>query len=941
MLTIYDLETEYRNNPVGIDELCPAFSWKLKSMEKDIMQKSYRITVSKDGELVWDTGIVETDSSLYIPYGGEPLLPKTRYDLHIEVTEQRGESAGAEGFFETGLLSYENFKADWITHAFADDLEPCAVFVKDFSTKKAVARARVYVSALGVYEMQLNGKRVGDARFTPGWTSYQSRLQYQTYDITDQIGERNHLEVTVGNGWYKGILGFYNQGCHYGTRTALIAQLEITYADGTVDEIFTDETWRSKTAHRRYSEIYQGEVIDYSIPAQEESPVRRYHYAKDILVGQVSEPVRITQRVSAKKLIISSKGEQIIDFGQNLTGVVEARLICPKGTRITVSHAETLDENGNFYTTNLRTAKATDTFVCSGDEDVFLPEFTFHGFRYIRVEGLKNIDISCFTACVLHTDCRQTGTFSCSSEDINQLWSNIDWTMRSNFLDIPMDCPQRDERLGYTGDTEIFLPTAVFHRNVALFFRKWLRDLRIEQTDAFGVPLTVPDILRTNACVSVWHEAAAIVPWVIWQTYGDRRVLEEQYDSMCRSVAYTKRLAGEYGILRSENSSQFGDWLALDAPKGPFRRPPEGIMYPSMDEKAGGTDSHLIANVYYLYSIEIVAETAKILGYDNDVAVYRALYDDVFARFRNEYVTPAGRLVSDTQTAAALALHFNLLEEKERQRVIDRLVLNLVKTKKHLQTGFVGTQYITHALSQNGQHQLAGDILFKEDCPSWLYSVRLGATTVWELWDGVNPDGSFNLFEMNSLNQFGFATIGDWLYKELCGITALVPGYKKSRIAPRLIKGITAVKASLETVYGLLQCDFSCENGCIKADIHVPENTTADICLPEREKFTIGSGDYHYEYETKLSFENERYSMDSTLNELLEHPTARKMFSDEAPELAENGFIRTFAGALSIVEIEKTLPETMVPKSAVQLFERMICELNRLAGEEVRHVGNE
>lgn len=941
MLAIYDLETEYRSDPIGIDETHPAFSWKLRSTENDTTQKSYRITVTKGGELQWDTGVVETDRSLYIPYEGRALLPRSRYAVKVEITDRRGEQAGAEGFFETGLMTWENFRAGWITHGFEDDLEPCAVFVKKFSAGKKVARARAYVSALGLYEIKLNGGRVGDARFAPGWTSYQRRLQYQTYDITNQIRENNLLEITVANGWYKGILGFYGQGDHYGPRTALIAQFEITYADGTVEEILTDETWISTTAHRRYSEIYHGEVIDYSLPAQPEVPARLYDYPKDILVAQVNDPVRITQRVSAKSLIISPKGERIIDFGQNLTGVVEARLRCPKNTKITVAHAEALDENGNFFTTNLRTARATDTFVCSGGEDVFLPEFTYHGFRYIRIEGLEDIDISRFTACVLHTDCKRTGTFSCSSEDINQLWRNIDWTMRSNFLDIPMDCPQRDERLGYTGDTEIFLPTAVFHRNLALFFRKWLRDLRVEQTDAFGVPLSVPDILRTNACVSIWHEAATIVPWVLWQTYGDRRVLEEQYDSMRRSVAYTRRLAGERGILQSDNSSQFGDWVAIDAPRGPFRKPPEGIMYPSMDERAGGTDPHLIGNVYYLYSIDILAKTAAVLGYADDEREYRALYGDVLAKFRAEYITPAGRIVSDTQTAAALMLYFDLLEEKDRQRAADRLALNLVKTKKHLRTGFVGTQYITHALSQNGLHRLAGDILFKDDCPSWLYSIRLGATTIWELWDGVNPDGSFNLFEMNSLNQFGFASIGDWLVKELCGITATAPGYKKSRVAPNLVRGITSVRAEYETVYGLISCSFSCEKGRIRADIHIPENTTSVIALPEREEIAVGSGDYHFEYATQLIFEPERYSMDSTLNSLIEQPAAAKMFMDEMPELARSGFIRAFAGGLSIEEIEKTLPRSMVPEAALDLFKRMIRELNRLEREGEQNVGHE
>ncbi len=941
MLAIFDLETEYRHNPIGIDESHPAFSWKLKSTGKDILQKNYCVTVSRDGMLQWDTGVVESDRSLYISYEGEPLLPRTRYTVRVDVTDQQGERASAEGFFETGLLSPENFKAQWITHGFEDDLEPCAVFVKKFSAAKQIASARAYVSALGLYKMTLNGSRVGDARFTPGWTSYQERLQYQTYDLTNQIKSSNVLEITVANGWYKGVLGFYGQGKHYGNRTALIAQIEITYADGTAEEILTDESWSSTTAERRYSEIYNGEVIDYSLPVQKKIPVRLYDYPKDILVAQVNDPVRITQRVSAKKLLLSPKGEQIIDFGQNLTGVVEARLCCPKGTRVTLSHAEALDENGNLFTANLRSARATDTFVCSGGEDVFLPEFTYHGFRYVRVTGLKDIDLSRFTACVLHTDCKRTGLFSCSSDDINQLWNNIDWTMRSNFLDIPSDCPQRDERLGYTGDTEIFLPTAVFHRNVALFFRKWLRDLRVEQTDEFGVPLSVPDILRTRACVSIWHEAATIVPWVLWQTYGDKRVLLEQYDSMSRSVAYTRRLAGERGLLQYDNSSQFGDWVALDTPKGPYRKPPKGLMHPSMDERGGGTDKYLIGNVYYLYSIDIMAKTAAILGFDEDEREYRQLYQDVLEKFREEYITPAGRLVSDTQTAAALVLYFNLAEEKDRQKILDRLVLNLIKTKKHLQTGFVGTEYITHVLSQNGLHDLAGDILFQEDCPSWLYSIRLGATTIWELWDGVNPDGSFNLFEMNSLNQFGFASIGDWLIKELCGISALLPGYKKSRIAPNLVKGITSIKVSYETVYGPISCAFSCQDGWIRADIHIPENTTAVLCLPGREEITVGSGSHHFEYETALFFELEPYSMDNTLNSLLEQDAAAQMFLEEMPELAQSGFIRGFAGNLSITEIEKTLPRSMVPEEALDLFKRMIKRLNQLDREGKQHVANQ
>ena len=933
MVKLYDLKTEYRVNPIGLDEPRPAFSWKLKSDKKGVYQDSCRITVFDGEACVWDSGWLKTGQSLYHVYAGKALKPRAAYRVTVEVTDGTGDTASAEGRFEMGLMDCRSMKADWITHAFADDLEPCAVFEKCFSLSKPIAQARAYVTALGVYAMELNGKRVGEDRFAPGWTSYQERLQVQTYDLTPYLGKDNTLTVTVGNGWYKGILGFYNQGCHYGPRTALLGQITLEYADGSTETIVTDESWLSATGPRRYSEIYHGEVIDYSLPEQEKLPAKKYDYTKDILVGQENEPVRITQRVPVIEVLHTPNGDTVLDFGQNLTGVVEARLRCPKGTAVKLRHAEALDEKGNLFTTNLRTAKAADTYICSGGDDVFLPEFTYHGFRYVAVEGLEEIDPVAFTACVLHTDFGRPGFFSCSDEKITRLWQNVDWTMRSNYLDVPMDCPQRDERLGYTGDAEIFLPTALFHGDLALFYRKWLRDLRVEQSDEFGVPLSVPDILRTHTCVSIWHEAATIVPWLIWETYGDRRVLEEQYDSMARSVEYTRRLAGVKGLLQNENSAQFGDWLALDYPKGPFRKIPEGILFPSNEEKGGGTELHLIGNAYYLYSIDIMAKTAAVLGKSEDETEWQALYQDVLQKFRAEYVTANGRLLSDTQTAAALALRFGLVEEKHRGRVLDFLKLNLIKNKKHLRTGFVGTEYLPHVLSQNGLHQLMGDILFKEDCPSWLYEVNLGATTVWELWDGVNEDGSFNLFEMNSLNQYGFATVGDWLVKELAGLSALEPGYKKSRIAPRPVKGIPEVKASYETPYGLLSVDFTCRAGQITAHVRIPENTTAEVSLPGRACEELGSGEYDFAYETELSFEKEPYSEDSTLGQLLEQPAAERYFTECAPELAGSGFVRTFLSNMTIVEIKTTMPRSFVPQYAIDLFEEMIALLNRQAKE--------
>ncbi|RGT72211.1 alfa-L-rhamnosidase [Ruminococcus sp. AF18-22] len=929
MFEIYDVQTEYRDQPLGIDTEKPAFSWKLRSSEKNVVQTAYRVCVEEDGARVWDSGSVKSDQSLYVVYEGTPLKYSTRYIVTVEVTNNYGEKACAEGWFETGLMAPQNFKADWITHAYEDTLEPCAVFSREFTAAEKIKSARLYISALGIYEAKCNDKKVGDAYFAPGWTCYNGRLQYQTYDITELLTDRNRIEVTVANGWYKGILGFYGQGNHYGTRTALIAQLDIVYEDGSRDQICTDEKWFCYTSEVRYADLYNGELIDKTFISEEPVPVRKYDYSKDILTAQESEPVRITERILAKKLITTPKGEKVLDFGQNFSGVVMARLKYPRGTKITIHHAELLDENGNFYTENLRTAKATDVFVCSGEEDVFCPVFTVHGFRYIWIEGAgDDLDIDNFTACVCHTDMRRTGMFSCTNEKVNQLWKNIDWTMRSNFLDIPTDCNQRDERLGYTGDAEIFAPTAAFLRNTALFYHKWLQDVKTEQSDVMGVPLTAPNILGNSVSVAIWHEAAAIVPWLMWETYGDIRFLEDQYDSIKSCVEYTRHIAGENGLVQNDSGKQFGDWLSLDAPKGPYRKQTPDIMYPSMDEKAGGTDTYFIANVYYLWSIDIMAKTAGLLGRENDKEEYEKLYGNVLDEFRKEYVTARGRLVTETQTACALALHFNLVEDKDREKVKDTLRHQLISTKNHVMTGFVGSQFLCKALSENGYHDLAGKVFLQEDCPSWLYSVNLGATTIWELWDGYNTDGSINRFEMNSFNQCGFGAIGDWLHRDVGGLQMLEPGYKKSRIAPRPIKGISGMSTSLETVYGKLSCSFEADHGHITVDIHIPENTTAVVSLPERADDTVGSGDYHYEYDTDLSFEADRYSEETTLGELMSVPLGEKLLREYIPEVIENDIFMTFAAAMSIIELITMLPKTMLPRECIPYLYKVIDALN-------------
>lgn len=943
-MKLYDLRTDSRKTPLGTDERSPAFSWKIASDRQDTFQESYHIIVYSPEETVWDSGVVHDRQSLYLVYQGSPLQPQTRYTVRVAVTDCHGEADTEETWFETGLMSPENWQASWITHSGEDDREACAVFRKQFSLSGDIKQARLYISSLGIYEFKINGQRTTEACFTPGWTSYRHRLQYQTYDITAALFREappdnnpdnsledfreNTLEVTIGNGWYKGILGFDRKRNHYGKRTALIAQIMLCYEDGRRETIVTDETWLNTTGEKKYSDIYNGEIIDHTFCPPPALPSVKYEYTKQILTAQENEPVCVVQRIPAKQAIVSPKGEFILDFGQNLTGVVEAKLRCREGSRVTLYHGEALDEKGCFFNANLRTAKAADTFICRGEEELFCPSFTYHGFRYVKVEGLDAApEPEDFTACVMHSGLEQTGFFCCSDEKVNRLWRNIDWTMRSNYFDIPTDCPQRDERFGYTGDAQIFLSTAAFLKDTAAFFRKWLRDVKQENTLEYGVPMAVPNILGNSAGIAIWQDAAAVVPWTIYQVYGDRRILEEQYDSIKCCVEYSRSRTGQDGLLHT--GQQLGDWVALDMERGPVRPLPEGILNLELREKCGATDLYFIANAYYLYSISLLIKAAEVLEKQKDAADYGRLYQEVLHSFRKEYITQTGRLISETQTGCALVLQLGLAEEKDRKQVLEALKNNIKQHKNHLTTGFAGTQFLCRVLSDNGEHETAGKIFLQEDCPSWLYSVNLGATTVWELWDGVNPDGSFNPFEMNSLNQYALASIGDWMHRNLGGLSSLAPGYKKSRIAPRLITGIPEVEASLETVYGKLSCSISCRKGKYRIDIQVPPNTTALVSLPEREEFRVGSGRYHYEYETKASFVKKRFSMDSTLGAILAEPLGSEMLHRLAPELCENELFMQFAAERTLEEIS-----AMLPPESMTLFTAVMDRLNQTEGEE-------
>lgn len=907
-MNLKGLIIEYRNNPVGLDVTRPRISWQIISEEKDVLQTAYRIIVTQKGDIVWDTGKVEKSTSVLIEYEGAVLKPCTMYQVHVEAWDNKGNKGSIEGSFETGLLKGTNFSAQWITHDLPAEETACPVFVKEFNTEKEIEKVRVYATALGVYEIKINGEKLGDTFFAPGWTNYNKRLQYQTYAADTMLKKQNKIELTVGNGWYKGIFGFTCTPNHYGDRVAALVEIHVTYSDGTTEIIKTDESWKVTTGSIRYSEIYMGETIDSLYKNEKVSNVILGSIEKNFIVTQESEPVRITERMPAKQFIVTPKGEKLIDFGQNLTGFVEVKLKGEHGQKVLIRHAEVLDKEGNFYPETLRSAKSHDIYICNGEEQVFLPHFSFHGFRYICIEGLDDIDLENFTACVLHTDMEKSGSFKCSNDLVNQLQSNIQWGQRGNFLDIPTDCPQRDERLGWTGDAQVFAGTAAYNRNVALFFTKWLHDLASEQSKEFGVPHVIPNILGQQEGAAAWSDAATIIPWVIYETYGDVRILEEQYESMKGWVDYITSRCGVNGLW--QGGFQYGDWLALDKEESA--------------DRTGATDKYLVANAYYAYSTNLVRKAAIALNKLDDAKNYDKLYEKIKKAFNEEYITYTGRMVSETQTGCVLALYFDLAEEKYRDRILKSLETNIANHKNHLSTGFVGTPYLCHTLTENNLHDLAGILFLREDYPSWLYSVKKGATTIWERWNSILPNGDFDVSGMNSLNHYAYGSIGDWMYRRLAGINQLEPGYKKILIKPQFIKGINSVQAAFKSVYGDIKSAWSCEDKLIKVDIEIPANTTGVVYLPEKEKVVeLGSGCYHFEYATETSLEIERFSTESTLKEILDEPLAVQLLNQYAPEMINNPMIQ-FAYQMTINEMM-----AQAPGEAGALFSMVIDALNQ------------
>lgn len=840
MLQIKDIRTEYMREPLGVDTPAPRFFWRIESDEQGAYEEAYRICVEKEGRTVWDSGKVVSGAAEPAVYAGEPLEPRTHYDVTVAVWDGCGQCARGETFFETGLM--RDCRGTWITYRCAPHGVP--VFFRQFNAVKKIGRARLYMSVLGVYEARINGERVGDIILPPGWTSYWDRLEYQTYDVTHLIGRSNRLEITVAPGWFSGKVGYYGREHHYGDKNAVWANLYLWFEDGTQQCLFTDGSWCVTSGEVVSAQLYDGEVIDRSRKAEKSVPAVKIEYPFETLVSQECEPVRVKSKLRPVRALISPSGKYLLDFGKNLTGFVEAHLKGERGSRVVLRHGETLDENGELYTKNLREAKAQDTFICSGGEDVFFPSLTYHGFRFVELSGDERLfDKDLFTACEIRSDYAVTGEFSCSDARLNRLFANICNSQDGNFVDIPTDCTQRDERLGWTGDAQIFCPVAAFRGDVLLFFRKWLKDMAAETTAERGVPHTVPDIIAKypedgNVAIvnkqgaAAWGDAAAVIPWELYRVYGDRHILAEQYPLMKKWVEFVRSRAGEKHLWQS--GFQYGDWLALDG----------GRDMPS--SCIGGTDVYLVASAFYAHSVFLLKEAASALGYP-EAEEYAALHRKIVAAFGKEYVTENGRLVSDTQTAAVLVLAFHLADA-HRDKIAARLAENIMRHGIHLTTGFVGTPYLLHVLSEIGYHELAGKLMLQEESPSWLYQVKMGATTVWERWDAMLPDGSIPDTGMTSFNHYAYGAVASWLVEKVGGLSPVEPGYRKVRIAPMPFDGVTNAETRFMSRYGKIVCRWEVRSGKMFIEGELPPNVSGEIVFPgEEESIAVSAGRFSAE----------------------------------------------------------------------------------------------
>jgi len=817
------------------------------------MQSAYQILAAdseeklkrNQGEL-WDSGKVESEQSNQVVYEGEPLKSRLRCYWKVRVWDKDGKaSAWSEpAMWTVGLLSSSDWQAKWI--GYDEELQdtdnreksdpnlvlpPPPYLRRAFLVGRSVKRAVVYSSALGLYELHINGTRVGEDYFAPGWTDYTKRVYYQSYEVTGLIKNgSNTIGAILADGWYAGYLGFGKKREHYGSKPRLFVQLEIEYENGHIQKVVTDGTWKAKYGPILETDFLMGEIYNgrnempgwdtsrFDDSSWDEVVVKDNSEGIGIVQSYPGETVQKIMEIKPKELTEPDEGVYVFDMGQNFAGWVRLKVNGKAGTKVVLRFAEMLNPDGMIYTENLREARCTDTYILKGTgKEFWEPQFTFHGFRYVEITGYPGKpDLDAVTGVVIHSAIPITGSFECSSPMVNQLFSNIVWSQRGNFIELPTDCPQRDERLGWTGDAQIFVHTSTYNMDVSAFFTKWLVDLEDAQSDEGGFPDVAPRKVAMGDGTAAWGDAGVICPWTIYEVYGDKRVLERHYESMVKWISYLKKNSKD--LLRPAKG--YGDWVSI----------------------ASDTPKDVIATAYFAYSTHLVSKAAAVLGKDEDAEKYEELFEQIKNAFNKAYVNEDGRIKGETQTCYLLGLYFDLLPEDKRESATQHLIEAIRNKDWHLSTGFVGLSYLVPTLTDTGHLDIAYRLLNNDTFPSWGYSIKNGATTIWERWDGWTEEKGFQTPGMNSFNHYSFGSIGRWLFGSVAGIDTDGPGYRRIIIQPRPGGGLDYAKASYKSINGKIVSDWKIRGDKFTLNVTIPANTTATVYVPAGDIESVTEG---------------------------------------------------------------------------------------------------
>lgn len=897
------LRCEYRESPQGIDTVKPRLSWKVVSKDRRQFQEAYRILVASSPQILadgkgdlWDSGKVSSDQTLFIEYGGKPLSSRRQCFWQVSVWGDADAKAVSSetASWTMGLLNDSDWKAEYISfldetaiHKNVEELYLPAArqYRKEFASTKQVKRASLYSTALGIYELHLNGQRVGDALFTPGWTDYRQRAYYNTYDVTDLVrtGE-NAIGAWVADGWYSGYVGFgllTGMGTEktgratYGKTPSVMAQLEIEFTDGTRQTIGTDATWKvTGDGPIQEADLLMGEAYDArkemagwsepgfddaswasAIPAkqngnpkavfyQRRNPTKpgqgvqnlgeemSFGFSRPKLEAFPGEPVRVTQEMSAKKVTEREPGIYVFDLGQNFAGTIRLKLNGDSGDKVQIRYGEMLHPDGRLMTENLRKARATDYYICKGGvgEEIYEPRFTFHGFQFVELSGFPGRpDLDTVTGLVVHSDTPMTSTFECSDPMVNQLFSNVLWTQRSNFLDLPTDCPQRDERMGWTGDAQAYVGTACYNADIGSFYTKWLRELMESQRPSGAFPGYAPFPFQHGWDFgTAWADAGVICPWTIWQFYGDVKVIDDCWEPMTKFMQWRKRTSvGDLGIT---HGNAWGDWLAQGAE----------------------TPLDYVDSIYFAISAKMMAEMAEATGRSKEATSYKQQFNRTKSAFQKKHLNEDGSINVRTQTAQALALFADLIPEEQRSNTGNYLAKMLAENGNHMATGFLGTRPLLPVLSSSGQHDLAAFLLQSREFPSWGYEIANGATTIWERWDSYTKEDAFGRHNaaMNSFSHYAFGAVCEWMFASLAGIQSDGPGFKQVVIRPmpptpgsnEMHPPIDWVRASYDSIRGVIRSDWKLNEDAFLLNVSIPANTSATIYLPANAGSQIMEG---------------------------------------------------------------------------------------------------